>query len=419
MKFIHAADLHLDSPLKGISAHREEYPEVVTVLRESGFRAFDNLVHLCLDEEVDFLVVSGDVFDGAQRGLSAHWKFAEGLKRLGEAGIRSFVCHGNHDPLSGRSLDIQMHDLVTVFGPEVSEHRIDGLDVRLIGKSYGEREETENPAQAYTVAREPGTFGIGVLHASVGASEAHSTYAPCSITDLEATNLDYLALGHIHQHSVLSEAPWIVYPGCLQGRHIREAGARGCVVVEVEHGRAAIQFRPLDVVRWQALEIDVSDLETVNPLIERIEQEIEDSLDQHGERDLCLRLVLAGRTQLDSHLRGLGGALQVLDHLRQQFAVARRPFAWVQDLRLLTRPAVDLETRAREDDLLGMALGIGLEARGDPEALQAVLEMANSEMSSSKAGGVVGAFTEADVHEALADAMMICLESIEGSEAAS
>ncbi len=155
MKFVHAADLHLDSPLKGISASAEREPAVARALSQAGFLAWKNLVELCLDEQADFLVVAGDVFDGAQRALVAQFAFVDGLRRLDEAGIPAFVCHGNHDPLSGWAPAVKPPDSTVVFGTEVSEHRIERLRVRLVGKSYGERAEHESLVAAYNRRGDP------------------------------------------------------------------------------------------------------------------------------------------------------------------------------------------------------------------------------------------------------------------------
>ena len=416
MKFVHAADLHLDSPLKGISATAEREPAVATALSRAGFQAWENLVQLCLDEEADFLVVAGDVFDGAQRALGAQFAFVDGLKRLDDAGIPAFVCHGNHDPLSGWAPAVKPPKSTVVFGTEVSEHRIESLGVRLVGKSYGGRAEHESPVAAYTVAPEPNLFSIGVLHASVGDSPGHSAYAPCTVAQLAQTNLDYVALGHIHQHAVLSAPgarPFIAYPGCIQGRHIRESGPKGCLVVEVEAEQIAERFVPLDVVRWELVEIDADGMDDHGHLRTAMERALEGAMARAEGRSLCARIHLVGRTALDAELRAHGIADEMLRDLRENFAHAE-PFAWVQEIKLGTKPEVDLDARAEQEDLLGLALRLGLKAQRSQDLPHGPRAIADELSSSTVLREAIGTFNDDEVREALEDALLRCYESLEG-----
>lgn len=415
MKFVHAADLHLDSPLKGISASAEGQPAVVAALRRAGYQAWENLVRLCLDEEADFLVIAGDIFDGARRALGAQFAFVDGLKRLDEAGIPAFVCHGNHDPLSGWAPAVKPPASTVVFGTEARVHAIERLGVRLVGRSYGERADHENPVPAYTVPPDPDLFSIGVLHASVGDSPGHSAYAPCTVADLGRTNLDYIALGHIHQHAVLSAPgarPFIAYPGCIQGRHIRESGPKGCLVVEVEAGRVDARFHPLDAVRWELLEVDATGLDDQNSLRDAIREAIEEASQAAGGRSLCARVRVSGRTALDGELRRIGVAEQLANGLRDDFA-SSEPFAWIEEIRLATKPEVDLAARARQEDLLGLALKLGFDALEADELPRGVLEIAGEIQSSTALREALGGFDDDEVRAALEDALLGTYESLE------
>ena len=95
-RFLHAADLHLDTPFTGM---RRVDASLVATLRDATTRAFDNLVNAALEHSVAFVVIAGDIYDGPERGVRAQLAFRNGLDRLAQAGIRSFVVHGNHDPL--------------------------------------------------------------------------------------------------------------------------------------------------------------------------------------------------------------------------------------------------------------------------------------------------------------------------------
>ncbi len=240
LRFIHAADLHLDSPFHGI---RSEAPgHVAETLRRATFDAYNNIIDLCLQERVDALLVAGDVYDGADRSLRAQLQFVEGLKRLDAGGIRSFICHGNHDPLDGWEAQLDLPAGCVRFESEVTSTLMfpDEPDrATVYGVSYLRREVRENLAPLFREVVSSGGFNVGLLHANVGGNPNHGSYSPCSVTDLEETSIDYWALGHVHTRQVLrQQGPAVVYPGNPQGRHPNKPGARGVYLVEVDDAGA-------------------------------------------------------------------------------------------------------------------------------------------------------------------------------------
>ena len=203
LRFVHAADLHLDSPFSGLRAVAPD--EVSSTLRRATFDVYDNIVDLCIEERVDALLVAGDVYDGADRSLRAQLKFVDGLRRLDEAGIRSFICHGNHDPLDGWEARLDLPDGCVRFGPEVTGEPVFPKDperATVYGISYPQRDVRENLSPRFRDLPNGG-FKIGLLHANVGGNTDHESYAPCSVSDLEETSIDYWALGHVHTRTVL------------------------------------------------------------------------------------------------------------------------------------------------------------------------------------------------------------------------
>ena len=214
LKFVHASDLHIDSPFTGLM---KTDPQVGKELQEATYEAFNKLIKLCKDERVDFLVVAGDVYDGADRSPRAQIRFRDGLRELAEAGIQSFVVHGNHDPLNGRFSSITLPEKAHIFGDSVSWKTAfrDGHAIAQIqGISYWQREVTDNLALQFTSPPDPDLFSIGLLHCNVGSISSHDNYAPCTVEDLNKVDLDYWALGHIHTRQTLrEEKPSIVYPG--------------------------------------------------------------------------------------------------------------------------------------------------------------------------------------------------------------
>jgi|AP95_1055475.scaffolds.fasta_scaffold03310_4 DNA repair exonuclease SbcCD nuclease subunit len=361
-RFVHAADLHIDSPFKGLRGIADD---VATRLRASTFEAFRNLIGLCIQERADFLVIAGDVYDGADRGIRAQRRFREGLTELAEHGIQTFVAHGNHDPLDTWNSRSVLPEMTHIFGPEPewAEARRGGngeLLAHIQGVSYPTRVVEDNlalqfgpPPNGYD------GFSIGVLHCNVGGNSNHDNYAPCTLEDLASVGLDYWALGHVHSPAerVLRErAPMVVYPGNTQGRHPNEPGPRGAMLIDVNAaGETRSRFVPLDVVRWETLRIDIAGLPGNDALIDRVTGEIESVRAAAAGRDLVCRVQLTGRGPLHQTLREPGN----LDELREEIhlqAATGSGWTWVDDVRNETRPELDLEVLSSRDDFVGEVL---------------------------------------------------------------
>ncbi|MGH9171908.1 MAG: metallophosphoesterase family protein [Acidimicrobiales bacterium] len=356
--FVHAADLHLDTPFKGVG---QTNASVAETLREASLLAFSDLVSLCIDRRAEFLLLSGDIYDGAERGIRAQLHFREGLLKLSRAGIATFVVHGNHDPLDGGwSAISEWPPLVSVFGSSAVEAvpvLRAGEQIAIVqGISYGRRDVTENLALRFERLDGPG-LKIGVLHCNVtGVSVAHDNYSPCSLDDLQGIGLDYWALGHIHARVVMSgrpcgEEPWVVYPGNLQGRSTKESerGAKGAVVVSVEEGRvAAVEFVACDRVRFGEELLDGTAIASLEDLREELVEAGRLQLAGAEGRSVILRARLTGACPIHHRLRP--GVLQdVLTSLRDDF-VASEPWLWWSALDDCTVPVLDLDEVRRGSD---------------------------------------------------------------------
>ncbi|HKH87969.1 MAG TPA: DNA repair exonuclease, partial [Acidimicrobiales bacterium] len=307
--FVHAADLHLDTPFKGIGSTA---PYVAEQLREASLAAFDALVDLCLQRKAAFLLIAGDIYDGPERGLRAQLRFRDGLARLSAAGISSFVVHGNHDPVETgwSALGGPWPERVTVFASGTVQAvpvEVDGVPVATVqGVSFAQRSERENLALRFAHAAGPGVQ-VGVLHCNVrGAASGYDDYSPCTLDDLRSVGLDYWALGHIHSRMILSgqrdsDDPWIVYPGNLQARSPKpsERGLKGAMVVHVRGGRIAdVETVGCDVVRFDLLEQDVASIADLADLRSRLASAARDRLALADGRSLVLRCQLAGQGEL-------------------------------------------------------------------------------------------------------------------------
>lgn len=329
MKFLHAADIHLDSPLAGLHA-RDDLPDAV--IRHCTRRAFSAMVDLARAEDVAFVVIAGDLYDGDWRDFSTGLFFAEEMRRLGRP---CFLLRGNHDARSQITRHLTLPASVTEFSSRTCETiRLPDLGVVLHGHSFPNRAVSEDLSLGYP---EPvgGALNIGVLHTSAEDSGEHEVYAPCSAAGLALKGYDYWALGHIHARRVLSERPWIVFPGNLQGRHPKETGAKGCSLVTVEDRRVVmVEHRAVDVVRWVALEVDAAGADVVS-LTGRIADAAQAALAEADGRPLLARLALTGDTDLHATL--LGDAERLAAECRNA-AIDADGQLWVESVRVRTRP---------------------------------------------------------------------------------
>ncbi len=369
LRFVHAADLHLDSPFTGLRAAAPE--NVADALYSATFDAYRNLVDLCIDEGVDALLVAGDIYDGADRSLRAQRRFVEGLQRLHEAGIGSFVCHGNHDPLDGWEARLAYPPSARRFEAEFEAVPLiedDPGRAVVYGISYPQREVTENLALRLGPV-DPGPFSIGLLHANVGGDPNHGPYAPCSLEDLASTGLDYWALGHVHTRRVLSERkPVVVYPGNPQGRHPNETGPRGAYLVEVDDARnVRLHFRPTDVVRWTRPQVDISSMETAQALLEALHELMEDAVQAAGH-PVVARVALTGRGILHRSLRRPGFLADSTKDLNDAWA-GRSPFAWCVGIEDRTRSPLDRRERLAGTDFVADLLRLCDQAKTEPDLL--------------------------------------------------
>jgi DNA repair exonuclease SbcCD nuclease subunit len=253
--FVHAADIHLDSPLAGLSRKDEAFSELV---RGATRRAFSNVVDLAIEEGAAFVVIAGDLYDGTWKDQATGQFAIRELARLTRHGIRAVVLFGNHDAESRVSRHFTPPEGVYLLGNRRCETvRFDDLGVALHGRSYKEAATTENIAATYCPP-ERGLFNVALLHTALDGHEGHANYAPCSVGELQAAGHDYWALGHVHEPSIRSEHPHIVFPGNTQGRHVRETGPKGAMLVRVEDGSVqSVEHRACDEARWAQVAADV------------------------------------------------------------------------------------------------------------------------------------------------------------------
>ena len=357
LRFVHAADLHLDSPFTGVRAVAPD--TVAQSLYAATFDAYNNIIDLCISERVDALLVAGDIYDGADRSLRAQRAFIEGLRRLEAAGIRSFVCHGNHDPLDGWEARLEYPAGCYRFGGDFQAVSVfsDEPDRAVVyGISYPTRDVYDNLALRLGPVADH-AFSIGLLHANVGGNPDHTLYAPCSLHDLVQSGIDYWALGHVHTRQILNDrSPTVVYPGNSQGRHPNETGARGVYLVDVDaDGNVRLEFRATDTVRWERVGIDIGVLETEQDLLDKLHDEMQALLDGAEGRSVVTRITLAGRGEVNRLLRQPNAVEDLLEGINDQWA-RRLPFAWCERIEDATASPLDRDTRRVGADFLAEVL---------------------------------------------------------------
>ena len=298
-EFLHAADLHLDSPLRGLARRGVRAGAFV----EASRRALERLVTEAIDRDVAFVVIAGDIYDGDWRDYATGHFFVREMGRLARAGVRVFILRGNHDAESVVTRSLILPSNVHSFSVRhVESVRMDELRVVLHGRGFAHRHVEDNVALTYPQAV-PGFFNIGVLHTSLNGRDGHDVYAPCSIEDLRRTGYDYWALGHVHCREIVAERPAIVYPGNLQGRHARETGAKGATLVGVVDGRIEnIEAVCLDAARFDHVTVDLSGISERSAMIAAAREGIGAAHRAADGRPLALRITLAGATPLHSRL---------------------------------------------------------------------------------------------------------------------
>jgi exonuclease SbcD len=360
MKFVHAADLHLDSPLRGLAAY-DGAP--VDKVRGATRRALHNLIDLCLAERAAFLVLAGDVFDGDWKDFNTGLYFVKELARLRDAGTRVYIVRGNHDAMSEVTRQLTLPPHVHEFAASESRAETVLLEehgVALHGLSFARREV---PASLVPRYPEPiaGALNVGVLHTSASGNAQHQTYAPCSVEELQRKGYDYWALGHVHAHEVMSRAPWIVFPGNTQGRHIRESGPKGCVVVTAEDGAITdVRRAPLDVVRWQRVEIALAEDDGLDELYDKSRAALAAARDAADGRMVAARLVVAGAARAHAAIGDKRDA--VVNQLRADTLMSWDD-VWLEKIELRTRPTLDLDELRASEGFVGELLRAIAEAR--------------------------------------------------------
>ncbi|MFY4774227.1 metallophosphoesterase family protein [Metabacillus sp. RGM 3146] len=341
LKFLHAADLHLDSPFSGLN----KLPRpVFNRLKESTFAAFTNLITLAIREKVDFILLAGDLYDGEDRSLKAQLRIRKELLRLKEHYIDVFIIHGNHDHLSGSWIEMEWPQHVTIFDGDkaqsITYRKNEKPLAAIYGCSYSQRAVFENITGQF-VKRGNEPYHIAMLHGAVEGSSEHDQYCPFKVKELLAKDFDYWALGHIHKREVLnSEGTPVIYPGNIQGRNRKEIGEKGCYIVEIDERGTEFEFHSLSDVIWEKREIEMEGISVFDDLFQECLKIVSEMRREH--QAVCLFISLKGVSRLADELQ----QKQALDELKENLNEAEadlESFVWIEEIENQTKPYADLK----------------------------------------------------------------------------
>lgn len=352
VRFVHAADLHLDAPFKGVDASDAR---VRGALLASTFEAFERIVALCVAEKVDFLLIAGDVYNSRDRSTASQFRFQAAAERLFEAGIPIYIARGNHDPADGWSAGLRLPESVRFF----STAQVEALPVErdgevlctLYGRSYERAAEKRDLAAGYR--RSPGDrIAIGVLHTNVGSREGFEDYAPASMDTLRAAGMDYWALGHIHKPEVLCDSPVIAYAGSPQGLNPKEDGQHGCLLVEAGASGVSTEFRSTCSVLWARRSVDASACTGLDDVRDALRREFEAVRDEADGRPAVVRVELTGRSEAHERLVAGTALADLLAGVREE-QLSADPWIWVDRISDRTAASLDIDRYRASQDFTG------------------------------------------------------------------
>ena len=368
--FIHAADIHLDSPLTGLEQY-EGAP--VDKIRSATRDAFRNLVDIAIERQVSFIIIAGDLYDGDWKDYNTGLFFVSQMVRLQKEHINVYLIRGNHDAASLITKELKLPDNVIEFSIRQAEtYVLDELGVAIHGQGFATRAVEENLVKNYPIKKN-GYLNIGILHTSATGREGHENYAPCSIDDMKEKGYDYWALGHIHLREMLHEKePVILFSGNIQGRHIKETGDKGCTLVTVRDGAIdSLTHLSLDVLRWELCEIDASGVESIEELMATVRESLEKKYQEVDGRFLAVRIRIYGATKLHQDL------IVNKDHMINNFRSIALEVGlgdiWIEKVKMETSRINDVEELKTQHTPVAMILDYIQEVATDEDTLQELL----------------------------------------------
>jgi DNA repair protein SbcD/Mre11 len=369
LRFLHAADIHLDSPLCGLERYEGAPADEI---RQASRRALANLVQLAIDQSVAFVLIAGDLYDGDWKDHRTGLFFVSQMVKLREAGIPVFLIAGNHDAANKMTRSLPLPENVRMLSHKKPETvRLDDPGVAIHGQSFATAAVMEDLSLGYPAAA-PGMLNIGLLHTSATGREGHDPYAPCTVEGLRSKGYDYWALGHVHKHEILCEEPLAAFSGNVQGRHIREIGPKGCMLVSVDdHHTIRTEMRPLDVFRWERCWVDASGAATSQELLDRVRRRLGELVTQSDGLPLAVRVETSGPCA--AHRLIAARPQQWIGEIRSAAIDVGAGSLWIEKVRVATSLPVELDEALTADGPVGELVRLIEELKTDPEKLEQLI----------------------------------------------
>ena len=357
--FIHISDIHLGRPFSGLSEYSSDSKTDV-IYKTAINRAFNNFIDFAIEKKVDFILISGDTFDSNEQDFDSKLILKNGLKKLENEGIKVFLIAGNHDCLASynkntfdfnENSDIKIVGLNSNFNDKFIVNDKEGNKTAVIhALSFRENSFNENPCKYFKTpeGEEKSLFNIGLVHCDLNGQK-DSPYAPCSYADLEELNYDYFALGHIH---IPSKTGKIQYAGTLQGRNTKETGAHGIKYIKVENGKISEDiFIPMDVIRYEDIDIDLSNTADITASANLINKNITDLISKNENQTCELFLVRVNLT----------GCVKYFDEINDEFFMGIIDFikqesnskCYISQIINNTQVLADIETIKSDEGIAG------------------------------------------------------------------
>ncbi|MDD4028563.1 MAG: DNA repair exonuclease [Caldisericia bacterium] len=353
IRFIHCSDLHLEAPFKGVQLENEE---IWKQLEGSTFKSFEKVVQTAIAQQVDFVVIAGDIYNSSMKSIRAQLFFLNQMRLLAHHQIPCLFVHGNHDSLDSWMIKAEFPTSIFQFSPFVSCKSLyrDNEDtpyVNIIGYSYPSRDIQKNIAKeiaAFSQSLDPNTYNVGLLHCNVGGDPTTENYAPCSLQDLLASNIHYWALGHVHTRKILhDDHPAVVYPGNIQGLHINDTQKKGFYIVNVHDGETECSFIETSSFLWFHPTIQVQE-KHIDSLIESMIQEM---VDQTQDSPGIFRFELEGHTPLHQELQNHNQEMEetIRENIEQENC-------YLESIRIRTKPYLDMDAIRKRNDFSSLFL---------------------------------------------------------------
>ena len=418
VRFIHTADLHLDTPFKGLSRWNSDLSKK---LKDATFKSFKNIIDLCSDRRVDFLIISGDIFDSENKSLTAQLRFVTELKSLSGKGIPVYFTCGNHDHLKSWLDSVDLPENVHRFDSSGVQFQTfkkgDAAIADIHGISFNEKAVSRNLAAEFRLAPDPAPISIAVLHGTIGNPGPHENYAPFSREDVTGKGFDYWALGHIHKKRVISASnPAIFYPGNPQGRDFGEQGEKGCYLVEISESHdPVVEFIPSQVIRFENLEIDMSAVGKIETLPDKINEELEKVENYNEYVNYILRINLTGRTGLHKSINVKAEIDDLVEFLNGG-QLNKQYFRWIDQVYVNTRPDIDIEKIKNGTGFSAEILKNFDTYLEDDNKLTELINNADEDFVNAQARKEAGDFTENTKKAILEKARMILLDKLTNEE---